>query len=247
MAECPDDQTPKLILSAYPTLQPAQKRDAINTLASRPAWAMMLLDAVAANSIQRADLSTVVIRQLRSINDPGVNDRLAKVWGLARSTSDDKKNLIARFRATFTPDVIKQANLSNGRAVFNKTCAQCHTLFDSGGRVGPILTGAQRSNLDYLFENILDPSEIVAREYLMVILKTKDGRVINGIAASDTPTSLTLRTPTEDVVVPKDQIARQTISNVSMMPEGLLEALPVNDCRDLIGYLGSPDQVPLPH
>jgi putative heme-binding domain-containing protein len=245
LASCPGEQTPRMILEHYPQLTKSQRADAVNTLASRPEWATALLDAVDAGKIPRSVVSTVVIRQLVTFQNPAVNDKLAKVWGSVRSTAEDKRNLIARYKATYTPDKLANADLPNGRAVFNKTCAQCHTLFNSGGHVGPDLTGSQRTNLDYLFENVLDPSAVVAKEYLMTIVRTKDGRVINGIIQKETPAALTLRTPTEDVVLPKDEIEKQVTSNQSMMPEGLLEGLATNDARDLIAYLRSDRQVPL--
>ena len=127
----------------------------------------------------------------------------------------------------------------------HKTCAQCHVLFDAGGRVGPNLTGSQRASLDYIFENVLDPSAVVAKEYLMTVVRTKDGRVINGIIQKETAAALTLRTPTEDLVIPREEIDRQVTSNQSMMPEGLLEGLAPNDARDLIGYLRLNGQAPL--
>lgn len=52
-----------------------------------------------------------------------------------------------------------------GRAVFQKTCANCHQLFDTGGAIGPNLTGSQRTNLDYLLENMVDPSASVAKDF----------------------------------------------------------------------------------
>jgi len=98
------------------------------------------------------------------------------------------------------------------------------------------LTGSQRMNLDYLFENVLDPSAVVAKEYLMVVVGMKDGRVINGIVQKETPGAVTVRTTTEDVVIVKDEIERRVTSNQSMMPDGLLEGLSSTDARDLIGY-----------
>ena len=44
-----------------------------------------------------------------------------------------------------------------GRAVFARTCQQCHTLFDIGRKVGPDLTGSNRADLDYVLANVLDP------------------------------------------------------------------------------------------
>jgi len=246
MAASPDQQTPRVIVGHYSTLGRSEKSDAINTLASRPEWSIALLDALDQNVIPRADVSTVILRQLLTFQNRQVNQKLAKVWGNVRTTPEDKRNLIAKFRAIYTPERLRGANLSNGRAVFNKTCAQCHTLYDSGGHVGPDLTGSQRADLGYLFENVLDPSAVVAKEYLMTIVRTKDGRVINGIIQKENAAAVTLRTTTEDVVVPTDEIEKRVTSNQSMMPEGLLEGLDANDARDLIGYLSGEGQVELP-
>ena len=49
--------------------------------------------------------------------------------------------------------------------MFAKTCQQCHTLYGVGGKVGPDITGSNRANLDYLLENILDPSAVIPNEY----------------------------------------------------------------------------------
>jgi putative heme-binding domain-containing protein len=139
--------------------------------------------------------------------------------------------------------VLRSASLPAGRAVFTRTCAPCHTLFDAGGNVGPNLTGSQRSSIDFLLENIVDPSAIVAKDYLMSTVHTKDGQVLDGIIVSEDANVLTLRTPAGDTRVPRDEVVKQKTSNISMMPEGLLEALKPDERRDLIGYLQSPVQV----
>ena len=92
-----------------------------------------------------------------------------------------------QFRDKLTPAVLKEANLGVGRQLFQRTCASCHILFGEGGKVGPELTGSQRHNLDYLLENMLDPSAIVANEYRVTVVTTTDGRVINGIIKRDDP------------------------------------------------------------
>ena len=48
LASYNDPQTPDAILAGYPSFDAAQKRDALNTLVSRPAYARPLLTAVAA-------------------------------------------------------------------------------------------------------------------------------------------------------------------------------------------------------
>jgi putative heme-binding domain-containing protein len=128
--------------------------------------------------------------------------------------------------------------------VFNKTCAACHTLFDAGGKVGPNLTGSQRANLDYVLENVLDPSAQVANEYRVTVIDTKDDRRLEGIIVGQTEKTLTLRTPTEDILLAKSEIVKQRTSPLSMMPEGLFDGMTPVERRDLVGYLASPQQVP---
>ena len=73
----------------------------------------------------------------------------------------DKLDAIAHFKQVLTDDRVRSANPSRGRATFARVCAQCHTLYGVGGKVGPEITGANRSSIDYLLENmglILFPS-----------------------------------------------------------------------------------------
>ena len=245
LAATNDAESPKRIIGAYATFSADEKRDAIQTLASRPAFAAILLDAVEAGSVPRADLSAIVVRQISELKDEALSKRLANVWGAVRSTTGDKVTLIAKYKLDFKPENLAGANLSNGRAVFTKTCAQCHMLFDAGGKLGPDLTGGQRATLDYILENIVDPNAAVAKDFQMTIVDTKDGRNINGIVLSDADGRVVLRTANEDVTVPAREIAKRRVSPLSMMPEGLLEGLKPEDQRDLIAYLASKSQVPL--
>jgi len=101
-------------------------------------------------------------------------------------------------------------------------------------------------NLDYLLENILDPSAIVASEYQVSILELKDGRVITGIIKSEVGGVLTMQMEKDLVRVPAGDVMERQKSPLSMMPEGLLAKLKDEEVRNLIAYLASPEQVPLP-
>src|SRR5207253_4152391 len=118
--------------------------------------------------------------------------------------------------------------------------------YSEGGKLGPDLTGGGRANLDYLLENILDPSAVVTADFRMSIVDLKDGRVLNGLIAARTERTLTLKTMTEILTVERGEIADIRDSAVSLMPEGLLEALTAEQARDLIAYLMHKSQTPLP-
>ena len=180
-----DPNIPITILGVYGTFDPVQKRDALNTLASRP-LSRPLLAAVTENKIPPKNLTADVVRQLRNLKDPAIQAEVAKIYGAVRETSADKKAEIEKYRRIYAQGGSQPGNAGPGRVVFNKVCAQRHTLFDSGGKVGPDITGANRSDLNYLLENILDPNAVIPNEYRTTEIETKDGRSIVGIAKNTT-------------------------------------------------------------
>jgi len=205
--------------------------------------ALALLDAIDAKAIPRADVNSYTIRQLQALKSPEVAAKLTKIIGEIRPASQEKAKLMAKYKAELKPDILKKANLSNGRALYAKTCVNCHRLFGEGGDIGPDLTGSQRTNLDYVLENVLDPSAIVPKEYQVTVVVTKAGRTLSGLVKKESDQALTLQLPNEVVVVPKGDIDTRTPTKVSMMPDGLFEQMRLEEVRDLVGYLASPSQV----
>ena len=58
--------------------------------------------------------------------------------------------------------------------------------------------------------------------------------------------TLTVQTAQAPIILDRHDIAEQVVQQQSLMPEGLLSKLSDDDVRDLVAYLTSPDQVPLP-
>jgi putative membrane-bound dehydrogenase-like protein len=237
--------TPGLLLKHYPKWSADEKSDAIQTLSARPKYALALLDAIDAKAIPRTDLNSYTIRQLQALKSPEVAAKLTKIVGEIRPASTEKAKLMAKYKVELKPDVLKKANLANGRALYAKSCANCHRLFGEGGDIGPDLTGSQRTNLDYVLENVLDPSAIVPKEYQVTVVVTKAGRTLSGLVKKESDQALTLQLPNEVVVVPKEDIDTRTPTKVSMMPDGIFEQMRLEEVRDLVAYLRSPVQVPL--
>ena len=70
--------------------------------------------------------------------------------------------------------------------------------------------------------------------------------VLNGLIAAKTERTLTVKTLTETLTVERGEVAGLRESTLSLMPEGLLEALSPEQARNLIAYLMHQSQVPLP-
>src|SRR6185295_8245153 len=125
-----------------------------------------------------------------------------------------------------TRDEVAKADLSRGRLLYQGICANCHTLYGEGAKIGPDLTGSGRANLDYLLENIVEPGAVVSAEYRLSVVTMKDGRELAGIVRARTGRTLTLRTLTEEQTVELPEVVKEETSTLSMMPEGLLLAPP---------------------
>ncbi len=160
----------------------------------------------------------------------------------SRHASADKAWLIAHYKQLVTTKPAGPDELPLGRAVFAKTCQQCHTLFGVGNKVGPELTGSNRADLNYLLSNVLDPSAVMAREYIPTVIVTTGGRVITGLVREQTKNAVTVVTANETVVVPRDEIDEEKAGDKSMMPEDLLKPLSDVEVRALVAYLASPQQ-----
>ncbi len=238
-----DPHVPQAILAIFTKLSFGEKRDAFSTLASRVGYARELLEAVATRKIAANELSADTIRQLRNLGNAELTKRVADVWGIVRDTPADRVKLIAQQRKALS--TVQPTDASMGRALFVKTCAQCHTLFGTGGKVGPDITGANRQNLDYLLENIFDPSAVIPKEYAATLIELSDGRLLTGIIKNETPALLTLVTANETLTVPASDIATRKTSDKSMMPDDLVSQLKAPELRALVAYLQSPAQVPM--
>jgi putative membrane-bound dehydrogenase-like protein len=234
------------IAAQYRSFHPSERPAAMDTLASRPSFARALLDAIAAGKIPRGDLSAFHARQIRSFGDRALSDRLEQVWGVLRESASDRRARIDALKGGLDPATLAGADLPRGRATFDRLCASCHTLHGQGGSVGPDLTGAGRDNLDYLLENLVDPSASVSADFRMVVVAMGDGRVLNGLVRARTDRTLTLQTQNEALVLDRDEIEDVKPSNLSLMPEGQLDPLSREEIRDLVGYLMHRTQVPLP-
>ena len=246
LAQCADARTPSVVLSEYASLTAAEKTDALTTLASREEYVDAFLAALKKGTVVRADLNPSIVRQLKSVNVALMNDWLRANWEPAQSTSPDMAAAIAKYKAMVEAADSKKFDLGHGRAIFKRTCSQCHVLFDDGRKVGPDLTGSGRANLDYVLQNVVDPNALIGAEYQMWLIKTKDGRLLSGLIRNESEQTIDVVMPSETLTLPRSDIKMQKQSTSSLMPEGLLGTMTPQEVLDLIAYLRNPVQIPLP-
>ena len=111
-------------------------------------------------------------------------------------------------------------------------------LHGAGGKIGPDLTGSNRTNTAYLLSNILDPSGDVQDDYKLVVVTTQDGRTYSGNIIAENDRNITFLIVGQDPIsISKSQIQSRDVSEKSMMPEGLLNNLTDEEVLDLFAYL----------
>ncbi|MFV0443844.1 MAG: PVC-type heme-binding CxxCH protein [Planctomycetaceae bacterium] len=246
LAACGGPQTPQMLVNRYGGLRLEAKEVAIGALVSRPDFVAKLLQGVDEGKVPRQDVLPFQLRQMLSYDKAEDSARIHKLWPELQQLSDSKQQRIRELTAELPSATIEQGDRPHGRALFSAACAKCHKLFGEGGTTAPELTGAQRTNLAYLLENIVDPSATISKNYQMSIVLLDDGRVLNGVVVNPTERTITLNTPNDTLVLDRDSIEDLRETNLSLMPEGQLDRLNAEEVRDLIAYLMSPTQVKLP-
>ena len=238
-----NDSASAVLLERYKKMTAAQKRAVVEPLSSRETYARKLLVAMDDKVIARDDIPAHVARSLAEL----LGEAFTAVYGEVRSVAEDRVELIAKYKAIITDEALATADASNGRAIFTKTCAACHSLYGIGGKVGPDLTGSNRANLDYILLNSVAPSFDVPDAYKTVRIITVNGRIVNGVLAEEDDARVILKTAEEArLVISKEDIDERNISPKSMMPDGQLDKMKPAEVVDLIKYLRTVKQVDLP-
>jgi putative membrane-bound dehydrogenase-like protein len=208
-------------------------------LASRPAWAKMLLVEIDAHQIHAADVAPDVVRQLEQYHDPEMEKLIQKHWPSAgaKLSSQEKLAEMQRIkRIVSTP-----GDVEKGHALFTQRCAVCHTLFNEGGQIGPNLTGYERNNPDFWLVAVLDPSVEIREGYGAYTAKFKGGQTLMGMLVQQDAGTVVLK----DMAGQRHAARATDIEKLeaypqSLMPEGLLGGLSDAELRDLFAYLMKP-------
>jgi putative heme-binding domain-containing protein len=145
-----------------------------------------------------------------------------------------------------TPIVEKGVNkrdFDRGRKLFGEAqCFACHRFDNEGGSQAPDLTIVSgRYSVRDLLEKVLDPNKAISDQYAAVTIVTTDGRTVTGrivnYAGDGMSVMPNMLDPNGLVNVSHKRVESIEKSNVSMMPEGLLDTFKEDEILDLVAYL----------
>jgi putative membrane-bound dehydrogenase-like protein len=135
----------------------------------------------------------------------------------------------------------RRGNVANGKKVFATvgTCATCHKVNGEGKEVGPDLSEiGKKLSREAILESIVFPSAGIDHNYETWVVELKDGGVHQGILASKTEASVTIKGADAIARTFKSaEIAGLAKSPVSLMPADLAKVLTVQELTDVVEYL----------
>jgi putative membrane-bound dehydrogenase-like protein len=224
--------TPLLEAARWRALTPPVREAVLAGLMSQPAGVKELLAAMEAGAVPPATIDPTRRNQLLKHRDKTV---AAKAETLFKNLQGgDRQKVYEEYKSALA----LKPNVTNGHAIFTKTCAQCHVMNGEGARVGPELTGIRNQPAEVLLLHILVPSQEIVAGFNAYEIETKDGRTATGLLASETPTSVTLRRALgEEETILRSNIASMTAGTISLMPDELEKTMSRQDLRDLIAFL----------
>lgn len=137
------------------------------------------------------------------------------------------------------------SDFEQGKAMFSATlCAKCHTIGGQGGVAGPDLTqlGTRFSNKDML-ESIIEPDKTISDQYGATVFYLKEGGTIMGRLTNEDEEQYYISqnpfSPQDIRKVPKKNVTKTRVSEVSPMLPGMINRLSPQELVDLMAYLKS--------
>lgn len=237
MTRLDQDKIPELVLRRFSKMDPEGHKLAIDLLSGRLPYAKRLLAAIEKKQVPAKMISASHARRISSFENKALNEQLNRVWGTVRTTPAEKLKQIDRLREELSKEAIAAADVQAGQKLFQKTCATCHVMKGQGGVVGPDLTGSDRKNMNYLLENLVDPSSSVADSYRSSNVLLFDGRLLVGVVTNQNKKTLTLQTKDAVVKIDREDVEAIKQTPLSLMPDGLLDSMTAKQRADLFKYL----------
>jgi len=119
-------------------------------------------------------------------------------------------------------------------------CVACHTVSPTETPKGPFLGDiAVRYKRPEILESVLKPSAKIAQGFQTVLIKMKDGKRYEGFISKEAEEIELRNSAGETVLLPAKDVDTRKKLETSVMPEGIVENLTIEEFGHLLAYLES--------
>jgi putative heme-binding domain-containing protein len=226
----PGEEISKYLLKQWSSLSPGSRSEAINTFMAGAPRVKLLLDAIESGSVNKSEISWPQSVQLRSTGE--YRDRART---LLTQQDNKRKDVIAQYQSSLE----LKGDKTKGLSVYQMNCAICHQVRGKIGRsFGPDLGTVHAWASADIMTNTLDPNKSIAHGYDMWSVRLSNGKTMQGIILSETPTAITLsNTEGELSNISRQDISSLTALGMSAMPNDLEKKIDKQQMADLLAFL----------
>jgi putative membrane-bound dehydrogenase-like protein len=211
---------------------PQVRSSVITSMLSHPVFIPILLQAIEDNVVAASDIPSITRKRLMESKDESIQKQAEMAF--SELEGGDRMKTYDTYKTTLTGE----GNPEQGKVVFKRTCAVCHTYGGEGGHVGPDLTGINNQPADAILLHTIVPNYEVYPTYQTISVETKNGNHVAGWMVSETENSITLRTAAgTDESILRSSIKELKNTGLSLMPDGLEQTMTKEEMNDLIAFL----------
>jgi len=232
LAAHPRKEVAELFLKSWRSHTPAVRREVTEAMLRQPDRILALLKEIEAGRLKPGDLDAQRSRQLINHSRPEIKELATKL--LKSNLPADRKQVLERYQAALK---VKGDN-ARGKMVFQKHCATCHKVAGVGTDVGPDIGDLRTKTADAILVDVLDPNAAIDNNFINYTIVTRNGKVLTGLIAAETASSVTLkRAENQTEVVLRQDIEEIQSSGVSLMPDGMEKTITIEEMGDLLFFL----------
>lgn len=226
-----DNQTCLFLLEEMKRFSLSLQTEAVNIFLAKPERIHLLLKAIEVKEVEKSVVGWRQMVHLMNYYDANIRAYARKVL----SVNEDRKAVLQKYMAALE----MKGNQPKGKLVFEKNCASCHQIEGvKGVNFGPDLSTLRSRNATSVLTEIINPNNSIADNYDFWTLELTNGRSIAGIITQENTNSISVKEigGTESTIQ-KKEVAKMQKTEQSIMPNGLENAISVQEMADLVAFI----------
>lgn len=231
----PDSTISVFLVEKWATLTPGLREQAIGTFLGSEPRIILLLQALEDKVIDPS-----VISWPRQVGLMANGNEELRLWArrLLSGENSSEQEVIKDYQEALT----LTGDPDKGQQLFAQHCAVCHQIGGKNGTFyGPDLATIRNRRPESVMADILNPNLSIADGYDIWNIELKSGETVQGLIASETPTSITVRNyGGSETTIARTDISDLTAMGTSVMTAGFNQLIDKQQMADLLAYLRQP-------